>query len=63
MSTVPETIAAAQCGLEVLGLSCITNMAAGSRPDSVVSDEEVTATAGQVADHFCALVKGIVSAL
>lgn len=55
MSTVPEVIVAAQCGLPVLGVSCITNMAAGMVADRVVSDEEVTETAGAVSARFCEL--------
>lgn len=60
MSTVPEVIAAAQCGLPVLGVSCITNMAAGMVAERVVSDEEVTETAGAVSDQFRALCRRVV---
>ena len=60
MSTVPEVTAAAQCGMEVLGISCITNMAAGVVPDSTVSDEEVTETAAAVAHRFSTLVRTVI---
>ena len=60
MSTVPEVIVAAQCGLPVLGLSCITNMAAGMVADRVVSDEEVTETAGAVSARFRELCRRVV---
>lgn len=59
MSTVPEAIAAAQCGMETLGISCITNAAAGMTPDGVLSDEEVGQNAGKVADRFCALMRAL----
>ena len=59
-STVPEVIVAAQCGLPVLGLSCITNMAAGMVADRVVSDEEVTETAGAVSARFRELCRRVV---
>ena len=63
MSTVPEVIAASQCGMEVLGISCITNLAAGMIPNSVVSDEEVTTAAGEASGRFCALVTAVVEQL
>ncbi len=56
MSTVPEAIVAARCGMEVLGISCITNMAAGMIAGMYVSDEEVTEVAGQASGRFSALV-------
>lgn len=62
MSTVPEAIAARHMGLEVLGISCITNMAAGILPQPLVHDE-VIATARRVRGSFIALLEGIVERL
>jgi purine-nucleoside phosphorylase len=44
MSTVPEAIVARQMGLDVVGISCITNMAAGIRPQPVTHDEVMETT-------------------
>ncbi|MDQ0339159.1 purine-nucleoside phosphorylase [Caldalkalibacillus uzonensis] len=62
MSTVPEVIVAAHSGLEVLGISCISNMAAGIL-DQPLSHEEVMETAERVKETFLTLVKGIVKQL
>ena len=60
MSTVPEAIVARHMGIEVLGLSCITNFAAGVLPQPLNHDE-VLETARRVRDRFMALLNTIVS--
>jgi len=62
MSTVPEAIAARHMGLEVLGISCITNMAAGVLPGPLAHDE-VMETARRVRGSFVALLEGIIERL
>ena len=62
MSTVPEVIAANQCGMRVLGISCISNMAAGILKQAV-SDDEVVEVAGRVSQEFTALVGGLIKRL
>jgi purine-nucleoside phosphorylase len=54
MSTVPEAIVARQCGLNVAGLSCITNLAAG-RGAGTLTHAEVLETADRV-KHSAALL-------
>ena len=56
MSTVPEAIVARQCGLNVAGLSCITNLAAG-RSGQKLSHQEVLETAERVKPQAAALLK------
>ena len=62
MSTVPEAIAARHMGLEVLGISCITNMAAGVLPQPL-NHEDVLETARRVRGAFIGLLEGIVERL
>lgn len=59
MSTVPEVIVAKHCGMKVLGISCITNMACGIL-DKPLNHEEVIETSNKVKDKFQRLVKGII---
>ncbi|WP_422479921.1 purine-nucleoside phosphorylase [Pleomorphochaeta sp. DL1XJH-081] len=61
MSTVPEVIAARHAGMEVLGISCLTNMAAGIL-DQPLNHEEVLETGERVKSTFSALVKVITAA-
>jgi purine-nucleoside phosphorylase len=59
MSTVPEAIAARHMGIEVLGISCITNMAAGVLPQPL-DHAEVMETARRVRGQFIALLREII---
>ena len=60
MSTVPEAIAARHCGMKVLGISCMTNMAAGVSEAPLVHSE-VLETGLKVARDFENLVQAIVA--
>lgn len=62
MSTAVEAIAARHMGLEVLGISCISNMAAGVLPQPL-HHSDVLETTGRVRDHFMALLEGIIERL
>jgi purine-nucleoside phosphorylase len=59
MSTVPETIVARHMGIEVLGISCVTNMAAGLGAEKL-SHEEVFAAGRQVEHRLAALLTKLV---
>jgi purine-nucleoside phosphorylase len=59
MSTVPEVIAAAHLGIRVLGISCVTNMAAGIL-DQPITAEEVLETGERVKANFVALLRGVI---
>lgn len=62
MSTVPEVIVARHMGVRVLGISCISNLAAGIS-DTPLSHDEVTETAARVRKTFEGLVNEIISLL
>ena len=62
MSTVPEAIVARHMGMEVLGISCITNPAAGVLPEPL-RHEEVMEVARRVTGEFSSLLEGIIERL
>ncbi|HVF68871.1 MAG TPA: purine-nucleoside phosphorylase [Pyrinomonadaceae bacterium] len=62
MSTVPEAIVARQMGLRVLGISCITNMAAGML-DEPINHEEVIETGERVRETFAELLRRVIPKL
>jgi purine-nucleoside phosphorylase len=62
MSTAPETIVARHMGIEVMAVSCITNMAAGVL-DRPLDHAEVMDTAARVKDQFIALLEGVIGRL
>ena len=62
MSTVGEVIAARHLGIEVLAISCVTNMAAGVL-DQPIQHQEVLDTGDRVKSQFVALLRGILEAM
>lgn len=62
MSTVPEAIVASHCGMEVLGISCITNLAAGIS-NNPLTHEEVVETTNRVSKDFVKLLTAIVEVI
>ena len=56
MSTVPEAVVANHCGIKSVGVTCITNMAAGVLNEKL-SHEDVTRTAERVKVLFKEIIK------
>jgi purine-nucleoside phosphorylase len=63
MSTVPEVIVANHMGMKCLGISCVTNMAAGVVPDAKINHEEVLETGAMVRDTLVRLLKALLPRL
>lgn len=59
MSTVPEVIVAVHSGIKVLGISCMTNMAAGIL-EQPLNHEEVVETSAKVREKFINLMKNVI---
>ena len=63
MSTVPEVIVAVHSGMDVLGISCVTNLAAGVDPEARLSHEEVIETTRLVGEKMGRLLLSVVGSL
>jgi len=63
MSTVPEVIVATHAGLDVVGISCATNLAAGVNPEARLSHKEVIDTTRRKAEELRRLLLGIIAKL
>jgi purine-nucleoside phosphorylase len=59
MSTVPEVIVARHSDIRVLGISCVTNMAAGTT-DAPLNQEEVLEIAARIKPQFIALLRAVI---
>ena len=62
MSTVPEVIAANYLGMKVLGISCVTNMAAGILPRPL-AHAEVVETGRRAMPAFTRLLRAVLDRL
>lgn len=60
MSTVPEAIVARHMGMKVLGISCVTNMAAGIS-ENPINHEEVMETGERVRETFTQLLRKVIA--
>jgi purine-nucleoside phosphorylase len=63
MSTVPEVIVANHMGMKCLGISCVTNMAAGVIPNAKINHEEVLETGAMVRDTLVRLLRALIPRL
>ena len=59
MSTVPEVIVANHCGIKVIGISCMTNMAAGIL-EQPLNHEEVIETSNKVKNNFIKFMETLI---
>ena len=62
MSTVPEVIVANHCGIKTVGISCLTNMAAGIL-DQPLNHEEVIETSARVKNDFIKLMNRVIETI